>query len=92
MTGKDAELFELIKTLDMSWAQEAACRHADANAWFSHHLEPAYEVAKTICRTCPVINQCLEHALTYEHDGIWGGLGSDERKQLKRNMRRGPIT
>lgn len=36
--------------------------------------------AKTICRTCPVADECLTHALAIpEPYGTWGGLSEDER-------------
>jgi len=39
--------------------------------------------AKAICSTCPVIRQCLEHALKVrEPYGIWGGRSEDERAHL----------
>jgi WhiB family redox-sensing transcriptional regulator len=85
-------LVAALKNSLMSWADDAACRSADGDAWFADYVDPRYHQAKTICHTCPVINQCLEHALTYEHEGIWGGLGAKERDELKRETRRGPIT
>lgn len=40
-------------------------------------------VAKRICGTCPVIQQCLEYALANrEPIGIWGGLNEKERTQI----------
>ena len=40
--------------------------------------------AKSICRACPVIDQCLAHALRIpEPYGIWGGgMSEDERAEL----------
>ncbi|MFI5776983.1 WhiB family transcriptional regulator [Nocardia sp. NPDC051570] len=52
------------------------------------------ERAIAICRTCPVINTCLDHALTnYEDDGIWGGMNAKDRIQLRISMglRRPPV-
>lgn len=41
------------------------------------------ERAKEICQSCPVQNDCLDHALTVnERYGIWGGLTENERKHL----------
>lgn len=43
------------------------------------------EAAKAVCRTCPVNQECLEHALeSKEAYGIWGGLTELERKALLR--------
>lgn len=36
--------------------------------------------AKTVCRSCPVTNKCLEYALAHdERYGIWGGKTSKQR-------------
>jgi hypothetical protein len=39
--------------------------------------------AKAICRSCPVITECLDHALRVrESYGVWGGHTEDERARL----------
>jgi hypothetical protein len=39
--------------------------------------------AKAVCQTCPVIQKCLEYALSaQEADGVWGGLTARERGSL----------
>ena len=39
--------------------------------------------AKAICRCCPVIAECLDHALRVrEPYGVWGGHTEDERARL----------
>jgi WhiB family redox-sensing transcriptional regulator len=43
------------------------------------------EQAKAVCRRCPVTDECLSWALESGQDaGIWGGMGEDERRALKR--------
>ena len=38
------------------------------------------DAAKRICRQCPVVNECRDHALrTPEHHGIWGAMTARER-------------
>jgi WhiB family redox-sensing transcriptional regulator len=40
--------------------------------------------AKSVCATCPVQKECLEHAISVdERYGIWGGLNHDERRLLR---------
>lgn len=56
--------------------------HADQ--WF---LTEKYErtYARQLCAGCPVINDCLQHALDHpEEEGIWGGTSHGERKQLRK--------
>jgi hypothetical protein len=46
-------------------------------------------VARQICSRCPVRADCLAYALAAEEEfGIWGGLDQNERRNLKRRLRR----
>ena len=46
-------------------------------------------IAKKLCETCPVINQCLNYAMTAnEPFGIWGGLTVNQRRRLRRTWRK----
>ena len=41
------------------------------------------EAAKKVCRSCAVIEPCLQWALeTGQDSGVWGGLSEDERRAL----------
>lgn len=75
-----------------AWRRHAACS-ADrlglsprAAANVMHPIDEAGRAeAKAICRTCPVRDDCLEHALDHhENDGVWGGLTDYERRQVRR--------
>jgi WhiB family redox-sensing transcriptional regulator len=45
--------------------------------------------AKAVCDVCPVIESCLEYAVsTREKDGVWGGMTARERRRLVRQRRR----
>jgi WhiB family redox-sensing transcriptional regulator len=40
-------------------------------------------LAKSICSSCPVRQECLEYALSIpEPHGIWGGMNESERRRL----------
>jgi WhiB family redox-sensing transcriptional regulator len=42
-------------------------------------------IAKSICRQCPVLAQCRDHALnTPELHGIWGAMTASERARIGR--------
>ena len=46
-------------------------------------------IAKKLCETCPVINECLNYAMTVnEPFGIWGGLTFYQRRVLRRKWRK----
>jgi len=73
------------------WQYEGACRDVDPETFFSPDAERgprrrAREAsAKALCAACPVIQECLDHALSVrEPYGVWGGLNINERDQLLR--------
>jgi len=77
------------------WQLHAACRGLDSSSFFNDDGERApfrsrrEAAAKQLCRGCPVLAQCREHALEVrEPYGVWGGLSSSEREQLQRGRRR----
>jgi hypothetical protein len=39
-------------------------------------------IAKDICKKCPVNSSCLQSALTYQYHGIWGGTTEEERTYI----------
>jgi WhiB family redox-sensing transcriptional regulator len=81
------------------WQDRAACKGMDPTLFFGpEHTEAVKEkrdreeAAKAVCRTCPVNQECLEHALeSREAYGIWGGLTELERKALLRRRASGNV-
>ena len=77
----------------MDWRHVAACRDEDPELFFPiGNTGPALlqiEEAKSVCRRCPVREECLQFALESGQDaGVWGGLSEDERRALKRRNAR----
>lgn len=74
---------DLGLTTHHSWMRQAACRHSDAHPDIFHPQPKArteHQLAKHICRQCPVQQRCLDHAIgEHETDGIWGGMTPGER-------------
>jgi WhiB family transcriptional regulator, redox-sensing transcriptional regulator len=71
-----------------AWRQRAACRGVDPDIFYPVSEEEAEE-ARAICRSCPVVETCLEWALTNrERDGVWGGATERERRRMIRQRRR----
>ena len=71
------------------WQDDAACSREDTALFFPPDAErkgPRFRRearAKAVCRRCPVISECLAHALRVEEpSGIWGALTEDERTHL----------
>lgn len=74
--------------LPSTWQEQAACRDADPELFFSSEDGSRHE-ALSLCGACPVRTDCLEHALAHrETYGIWGGTDEQERKRLVRRRRR----
>ena len=71
------------------WRAGAACAGSDSDVFFpAPEDEAAIIVAKEICASCPVREECLQFALsTNQGDGIWGGLDAQERRRLRRRIR-----
>ncbi len=77
----------------LTWRNRSACLDEDPELFFPVGTTgPALEQterAKAVCRSCPVIDQCLEWALETNQDaGVWGGLNEDERRTLRRQRQR----
>lgn len=72
------------------WQLRAACKGGDASVFFSppyegkKHRQEREPKAKKICATCPIIEPCLERALTQKNqeDAIWGGKSKKERQAI----------
>ena len=71
------------------WQYLGACRGVDPETFFSPDAERGPRrrareaAAKALCAVCPVITECLDHALTVrEPYGVWGGMNINERDQL----------
>lgn len=77
----------------MDWRHTAACRDEDPELFFPIGTSgpAAYQVdeAKTVCRRCDAVDECLSWALDNEQNaGVWGGLDEDERRALRRQRYR----
>lgn len=66
--------------------KRAACHGEDTDLWFSY--DPVHQKeAKRHCAECPIREDCLKYALDRNQQyGIWGGLGEQERRALRRKM------
>lgn len=53
--------------------EQVPCRVGDGELWFAE-LPADVEFAKSLCRTCPLVDECLAGALERaEPWGVWGG-------------------
>ena len=73
----------------MDFRHRAICRDEDPELFFPiGNTGPALlqiADAKSVCRRCPVISECLTWALESGQDhGVWGGMSEEERRALHR--------
>jgi WhiB family redox-sensing transcriptional regulator len=87
------------------WFKQAkclgSCAHRETNLFFADYQHNGQvQAAKSICLgthpdhpgRCPVIEECLEHALQGgERWGVWGGCSERERRRIKRQRRRAAL-
>jgi hypothetical protein len=59
------------------WQNEAKCGGQETKQFFDDE-----KAAKRFCKGCPVIGECLETALVYDYDGVWGGTTARERRRF----------
>jgi len=82
-----------VISIDRSWQPVALCRGSHSHLFFPPSTQERKEErerrelrAKSICKVCPVLEDCLDYALSIKEPyGIWGGMTESERRQrLKR--------
>ena len=80
--------FAALARVRPDWMLKAACRGSDPSLWIIERGDSAVE-AKSICATCPVIDECLNYALANnERLGVWGGTCERERRRIRSRMRK----
>jgi WhiB family transcriptional regulator, redox-sensing transcriptional regulator len=73
--------------MDTEWMAGGNCAHESPSTFFPSD-GVGVEVARRICATCPVKDQCLEHALVNRIDhGVWGGCSERERRRILKRRR-----
>jgi WhiB family redox-sensing transcriptional regulator len=74
------------------WQESASCSDEDSSLYFAPNYYELRSVknarearAKLLCRSCPVLDECLAYSLdAAEEHGVWGGLNEQERRRLLR--------
>lgn len=73
-----------------AWMDDALRAQADPDTWIDLQPGAGSRQPKRICGSCPVQAECEAHALqlhAYDGlapEGVWGGLGKKQRKNLRR--------
>ncbi|MDA3032182.1 MAG: WhiB family transcriptional regulator [Actinomycetota bacterium] len=72
---------------ELKWWHLGACRGLDSKIFYPDD-EASSIFAKSVCSTCSVQTECLEHALTIrEKAGVWGGASERDRRRIIRQRR-----
>lgn len=80
------QLFHLPQEAD--WHESANCKSV-GNWPFQISLGGTINPAVLVCKSCPVMNECLVYALMHEprdikhKQGVWGGLSITQRDALE---------
>ncbi|MFC9888180.1 WhiB family transcriptional regulator [Streptomyces pilosus] len=72
--------------VDIGWHAQALCVGEDPELFFPLvETDAAAAPARTVCRRCPVLNDCRDWAVRHgETDGVWGATTPDQRRALRR--------
>lgn len=73
--------------IDYRWQQDAACKSMHKSEFYVSRGRKVIPEVVDACAACPVNDQCLEHALTYEDYGYWAGTNPVQRRSMRRQLR-----
>jgi len=62
------------------------CSEIDPELYYNDvSPDPRYlhDYLRQICRGCPILDECREHAIKHEEWGFWGGLSMTERIAIR---------
>lgn len=73
------------------WAHDAACTSIGPDIWFDADEDrDARQLALGGCAVCPVVRQCLQHALSIgATHGVWGMTTVAQRRGIARHLEAG---
>ncbi|MEO7069072.1 MAG: WhiB family transcriptional regulator [Nostocoides sp.] len=78
-----AQIHEAPEAWARDWPAKGRCAGTDPDALFVQGK--AQRTAKIVCKTCPVVAECLADALDNRTQfGVWGGMTERERRALLR--------
>jgi len=77
-------MLDIYDLSNNQWKLKGSCRGLDADLFFPDR-GASTRLAKSVCRKCPVQEECLEYAVNNrEKFGIWGGLSERERRAIRK--------
>jgi WhiB family redox-sensing transcriptional regulator len=74
----------IIRISRPDWFADALCLGTGPSTFFPDQGRNTL-AARNTCARCPVVQQCLEHAIDDPSlMGVWGGTTENERDQIRR--------
>lgn len=80
--GPTAQSIRLVPFRD-----QANCRDLGVDSFFPDGGRVPDHL-RQLCGTCPVQTECLEWALRWNEEGIWGGKSKPQRARIRRRRNR----
>ncbi len=78
--------------MDTSWMAIGRCAEEDPSFFFPNDGVGVLR-AQRLCKTCSVMDACLEYALRNRIDhGVWGGCSERERRRILKRRRSANLT
>lgn len=81
-----------ITPREMSWRKNAACSDMDTSKFFSTPTSSNISYAISICKTCPVRQDCFYESITFAYHGIWGGSTHEQRVAITKHVLNSDLT
>ena len=88
--GVNLDDFSKSKKLPVfaDWMAQGSCHGIEDTDLFFRHDKMSRQQAKAMCSSCPMSENCLDHAIKNKEEyGVWGGLDEVERRSLVRRLK-----
>lgn len=73
---------------NQDWRDQAACRGMDTKEFYpARGTYARVSIAVTTCGVCEVSGECLEFALRFNENGVWGGTSARERRAIRKERK-----
>lgn len=86
---KPIEDYDIFSSGELVWRSKALCRNNPSfptSVFFASPKSADIAKAKSLCSTCSVSSHCLQNAIIYQYDGVWGGTTEDERSYIIKSL------
>jgi hypothetical protein len=66
----------------VSWKDKALCKTKETSIFFANPKSNETNLAISICKSCPVRQDCFYESIQYGYDGVWGGSTAEQRQSI----------